>query len=77
MEAESAGAPPTAGAWSKSRRPRTTCPPGVYASYYRTLNPDLDLRAQAELDRFISELAAIGAVDGAASGRPEAIVVAR
>ena len=52
-------------------------PAGFYASYYRTLNFDLDLRAQAGLERFISELAAIGAVDGAASGRPEAIVVAR
>jgi predicted solute-binding protein len=52
-------------------------PAGFYASYYRTLNFEFDGRAQAGLERFIAELAAIGAVDASVSARPEALVVTR
>jgi chorismate dehydratase len=52
-------------------------PAGFYASYYDTLNFAFDEQAQAGLARFISELAAIGAVDGTAQAHPEQLLVTR
>jgi chorismate dehydratase len=52
-------------------------PAGFYAAYFATLNFELDDRALLGLERFASELAAIGAIPARPSVTPEVDLVAR
>ncbi|MGH7727841.1 MAG: menaquinone biosynthetic enzyme MqnA/MqnD family protein [Vulcanimicrobiaceae bacterium] len=52
-------------------------PPGFYAAYYETLNFAFDGPARAGLERFVAELAALGAIPSAPAVIPEELIVAR